>query len=156
MPSSALLGYGLHRVCLDRSCWYIEASGSLTVCLLASHRAVGGHHTIKALFAPAGRPWGWLAQLAGRLKIQHPVRFILNFVALLALMRFWPMSGQRHPLGVSEPITVQVTLGLTSGWLPVWGNGVDGFEHSCLFTGGSKYFQGSLYQMKLALREKVF
>jgi len=88
-------------------------------------RAVWTYHIITLCLITAGRPWGWLAQLAGRLKIQHPVRFVLNFVALMALMRFWPISGQRHPLGVSEPITVQVGLGLPSGLLPDWARGVE-------------------------------
>lgn len=64
--------------------------------------------------APAGRPWGWLVRLAGQLKVQSPWRLILNLAALAALMRFWPMPGTRHPLGVNEPITVQVRFWLES------------------------------------------
>ena len=54
--------------------------------------------------------------LAGQLNLQHPVRLLINLLALAALMRFWPLPGQRHPLGVNEPITVQVRALTAAGW----------------------------------------
>lgn len=69
------------------------------------------------LFSCAGRNGGWLGRLAGHLKLQNPLRLVLNLAALLLLLRFWPPAGQRHPLGVSEPVTVQVRSGAgQAGW----------------------------------------
>lgn len=80
---------------------------------------------LRASVFGAGRPWGWLARLAGQLRIQNPMRLIINLAALALLMRFWPMPGtsSRNPLGTGEP-TVQVQVSARQGeqaWGGFWG-----------------------------------
>ena len=92
----------------------LHAAGGAGSARSARRPLVSPPHSARSPPPPrAGRPWGWLSRLAGQLKVQSPWRLLLNLAALAVLMRFWPLPGSRHPLGVSEPITVQARAALS-------------------------------------------
>ena len=62
----------------------------------------------------SGKPFQWLRQALSGLRSQRAARVVFNVVALLLLMRFWPLNG-RHPLaGDAATIPIDVRLSARS------------------------------------------
>ena len=65
----------------------------------------------------SGKPFQWLRQAVSGLRSQRAARVVFNVVALLLLMRFWPLNG-RHPLsGDAATIPIDVRFPLAGSYL---------------------------------------
>jgi hypothetical protein len=54
------------------------------------------------------KPLGWLREMLGSIRSQKAVRITFNVVALLLLMRFWPLNGKNPLTGDSGNVSVEV------------------------------------------------